>query len=84
MGYGYHLHPTWAGWLYLAVVMDLHSRMIIGWSMQSTLARDLVLDALLMAVWRRKPSELVIVHSDQGSQFGSDWPAPLKPVQLQG
>jgi putative transposase len=63
---------TWQGWLYLAVVMDLHSRMIIGWSMQPTLARDLVLDALLMAVWRRKPKELVIMHSDQGSQYGSD------------
>ena len=63
---------TWEGWLYLAVVMDLHSRKIIGWSMQSTLARDLVLDALLMAVWRRKPRQRVIVHSDQGSQYGSD------------
>ena len=59
---------TWQGWLYLAVVMDLHSRMIIGWSMQPTLARDLVLDALLMAVWRRKPKQPVIMHSDQGSQ----------------
>ncbi len=63
---------TWEGWLYLAVVMDLHSRMIIGWSMQPTLARDIVLDALLMAVWRRKPKQPVIVHSDQGSQYGSD------------
>jgi putative transposase len=63
---------TWEGWLYLAVVMDLHSRMIIGWSMQPTLARDLVLDALLMAVWKRKPKQPVIVHSDQGSQYGSD------------
>ncbi len=59
---------TWEGWLYLAVVMDLHSRRIIGCSMQPTLARDLVLDALLMAVWKRKPKEPVIVHSDQGSQ----------------
>jgi putative transposase len=63
---------TWEGWLYLAAVMDLHSRMIIGWSMQPTLARDLVLDALLMAVWRRRPRQRVIVHSDQGSQYGSD------------
>jgi putative transposase len=63
---------TWEGWLYLAAVMDLHSRMIIGWSMQPTLARDVVLDALLMAVWRRKPKQPVIVHSDQGSQYGSD------------
>ncbi len=63
---------TWQGWLYLAAVMDLHSRMIIGWSMQPTLHRDLVLDALLMAVWRRKPKQRVIMHSDQGSQYGSD------------
>ena len=63
---------TWEGWLYLAVVMDLHSRKIIGWSMQPTLARGIVLDALLMAVWKRKPSGRVIVHSDQGSQYGSD------------
>ena len=63
---------TWEGWLYLAAVMDLHSRMIIGWSMQPTLHRDLVLDALLMAVWRRKPRQPVIVHSDQGCQYGSD------------
>ena len=62
---------TWEGWLYLAVVMDLHSRKIVGWSMQPTLARDIVIDALLMAVWRRKPSGRVIVHSDQGSQYGS-------------
>jgi putative transposase len=62
----------WEGWLYLAAIMDLHSRMIIGWSMQPTLHRDLVLDALLMAVWRRKPKQPVIVHSDQGCQYGSD------------
>ena len=63
---------TWEGWLYLAAVMDLHSRMIIGWSMHPTLHRDLVLDALLMAVWKRKPRHPVIVHSDQGCQYGSD------------
>ena len=63
---------TWEGWLYLAVVIDLFSRMVIGWSMKSTIARKLVLDALLMAVWRRKPQGKVIVHSDQGAQYGSD------------
>jgi len=63
---------TYEGWLYLAVVMDLFSRKIIGWSMKSTLAKEIVLDALLMAVWRRSPSDEVIIHSDQGSQFGSD------------
>lgn len=63
---------TWEGWLFLAVVMDLFSRMIVGWSMKATIARELVLDALLMAVWRRKPKGKVIIHSDQGSQYGSD------------
>ena len=62
---------TWEGWLYLAVVMDLYSRRIIGWSTKPTLAQDLVLDALLMAVRRRKPTH-TLIHSDQGSQFGSD------------
>ena len=62
---------TWQGWLYLAVVMDLHARKIIGWSMKPTLARELVLDAILMAVWRRKPQH-TLIHSDQGSQYGSD------------
>lgn len=63
---------TWQGWLYLAVVLDLYSRKVVGWSMKPTLARDIVVDALLMAVWRRKPSEQVLIHSDQGSQYGSD------------
>jgi len=62
----------WQGWLYLAVVLDLYSRKVVGWSMKPTLAREIVLDALLMAVWRRKPSQQVLVHSDQGSQYGSD------------
>lgn len=63
---------TWQGWLYLAVVIDLFARNVVGWSMKPTLSRELALDALLMAVWRRKPAESVIVHSDQGSQYGSD------------
>ena len=63
---------TWEGWLYLAAVMDLYSRRIVGWSMKSTLHRDLVIDAVLMAVWRRQPKDEVLVHSDQGSQYGSD------------
>jgi putative transposase len=63
---------TWQGWLYLAVVIDLYSRRVIGWAMRSTLARELVLDAILMAVWQRKPKGEVIIHSDQGSQYGSD------------
>lgn len=63
---------TWQGFLYLAVVMDLYARKIVGWSMKPTLAKELVLDALVMAVWRRGPKTRVLVHSDQGSQYGSD------------
>jgi putative transposase len=63
---------TWQGWLYLAVVIDLFSRKIIGWSMKPTLAKEIVINALLMAVWRRQSKSSVIVHSDQGSQYGSD------------
>lgn len=63
---------TYEGWLYLAVVIDLYSRAVVGWSMKSTMATEIVLDALMMAVWRRKPKHEVIIHSDQGSQFGSD------------
>lgn len=63
---------TWQGWLYLAVVVDLYSRRVVGWSMKPTLAREIVLDALLMAVWGRKPANQVLVHSDQGTQYGSD------------
>ncbi|EFH7680507.1 IS3 family transposase [Escherichia coli] len=63
---------TRQGWLYLAVVIDLFARNVVGWSMKPTLSRELALDALMMAVWRRKPDDEVIVHSDQGSQYGSD------------
>ncbi|WPO17353.1 IS3 family transposase [Raoultella ornithinolytica] len=63
---------TWQGWLYLAVVIDLFARNVVGWSMKPTLSRELALDALMMAVWRRKPDSEVIVHSDQGSHYGSD------------
>src|SRR6202041_3422445 len=62
---------TWEGWLYLAVVMDLFSRKIVGWSTRPTIASELVLDTVLMAVRRRRPRRTVI-HSDQGSQYGSD------------
>lgn len=62
---------TWQGWLYLAVVMDLFSRRIVGWSAGPTIHRELVLNALLMAVRRRRPRGTVI-HSDQGTQYSSD------------
>jgi putative transposase len=62
---------TWEGWLYLAIVMDLFSRKIVGWSTRATIHRQLVLDAVLMAVKRRRPRRTVI-HSDQGCQYSSD------------
>lgn len=62
---------TWEGWLYLAIVMDLFSRKIVGWATRSTIHRDLVLDAIMMSVKERQPKE-TIIHSDQGSQYGSD------------
>jgi putative transposase len=62
--------PTWAGFLYLAVVLDAYSRRIVGWSMATTLAKQLVLDALNMALATRRPRG-VIHHSDQGSQYTS-------------
>ncbi|VWC10550.1 integrase catalytic subunit [Burkholderia lata] len=52
--------------------MDLYSRQIVGWDTRSTMTSDLVLQALLAAVWKRKPGPGVMVHSDQGSQFISD------------
>ena len=63
---------TWQCWLCLAVVVDLYACHVVGWSMKPSLSRELALDALLMGVRRRKPKNLVIVHSDQGSQYGSD------------
>jgi putative transposase len=62
---------TWQGWLYLAVVMDLFSRKIVGWSAGPTMQRELVLDAVLQAV-RRRRARGTMIHSDQGTQFGSD------------
>ena len=65
---------TYEGWLYLAVVIDLFSRAVIGWSMQRRIDRELVISALLMAIWRRQPESKVLLHSDQGCQFTShDW-----------
>ncbi|UUR14483.1 IS3 family transposase [Shigella flexneri] len=76
---------THEGWLYLAVVVDLFSRKIIGWSMQSRMTKDIVLNALLMAVWWRNPEKQVLVHSDQGSQYTShEWQSFLKSHGLEG
>ncbi len=62
--------PTWAGFLYLAVVLDAFSRRIVGWAMANHLRTELVLEALNMALWRRRPAD-VIHHSDQGCQYTS-------------
>jgi putative transposase len=59
------------GWMYLAVVIDLYSRAVIGWSIQSTMTRQLACDALMMALWRRGFPRGVLFHSDRGSQYCS-------------
>ena len=64
--------PTAEGWLYLAVVMDLYSRKVIGWSMSDRMKESLVIDTLKMAIFRRKISSSVLFHSDRGSQYASD------------
>jgi len=62
---------TEEGWLYLAAVMDLYSRKLIGWALSKRMTAALVIDALQMALWRRKKPTGVIVHSDRGSQYCS-------------
>ena len=62
---------TQEGWLYLAVVIDLFSRKVVGWSMSSRMKAQLVCDALTMAMWQRRPDAGLIVHSDRGSQYAS-------------
>jgi putative transposase len=70
---------THEGWIYLAVVLDLFSRQIVGWATQGHMRTDLVLQALTSAVWRRKPAPGLMLHSDQGSQFTSgEWQSFLK------
>jgi len=64
--------PTHEGWLYLAVVEDLFSRMIVGWSMDQSMESRLVVDALEMALARRRPAAGLVAHSDRGSQYASD------------
>jgi putative transposase len=63
---------TAEGWLDLAVVIDLFSRRVVGWSMSATMAAQLVTDALVMAIWRRGKPEALVHHSDQGSQYSSE------------
>jgi putative transposase len=63
---------TAEGWLYVAVVMDLFSRRVVGWSMKADRDASLVMDALMMAVWRRGKADALLHHSDQGSQYTSE------------
>lgn len=71
------------GWMYLAVVIDLYSRAVVGWSIQSTMSRQLVCDALTMALWRRGFPRGVLFHSDRGSQYCShDYQKMLKHYGL--
>ena len=78
---GWHINQAWVGditylatnegWLYLAVIMDLASRRIVGWSMSERITADLVCQALKSAYWRRKPVPGLIMHTDRGSQYAS-------------
>jgi putative transposase len=71
------------GWLYLAVMIDLHSRQVVGWSMQDHMQASLVVDALHMAYFRRQPEAGLIVHSDRGSQYcGHDFQSALKGYKM--
>jgi putative transposase len=63
--------PTDEGWLYLASVMDLYSRKIVGWSMDKTMTKELVINALRMAYHRQKPEKGLLHHSDRGVQYAS-------------
>jgi transposase InsO family protein len=62
---------TGEGWLYLAVVLDLYSRAVVGWSMAERITKALVINALGMAIWRRRPAPGLVVHSDRGSQYAA-------------
>ncbi|MHC2338115.1 transposase InsO family protein [Bradyrhizobium sp. USDA 4454] len=63
---------TAEGWLYVAAVIDLFSRQVVGWSMNAVMTAQLVTDALLMAIWRRGEPDALLHHSDQGSQYTSE------------
>lgn len=64
--------PTRSGWLYLATVIDLYSRKVVGWSMANHMRSSLVNDALTMALWKRKPKRGLVWHTDRGSQYAAD------------
>jgi putative transposase len=70
--------PTGEGWLYLAVILDLCSRLVVGWAMSERITRELTLTALDMALIRRRPLHGLLHHSDRGSQYASgDYQAAL-------
>jgi putative transposase len=72
VGGRHNLRPyTWEGWLYLSFVLETYSRKVVGWSMANNLKTELVLDALNMAIYTRRPSPGLIHHSDRGSQYTS-------------
>ena len=77
MGGRHDLHPTWTGFLYLAVVLDAFSRKVVGWAMGERMTADLVLAALNMALHTGRPDS-VIHHSDQGSQRANCLWQPLQ------
>ncbi len=62
---------TKEGWLYLATIIDLYSRAVVGWAVQDRMTTNLIEEALLKAIWRRKPKEGLVFHSDRGSQYAS-------------
>ena len=66
------MYGPFKGWLYLAAVLDLYSRKIVGWAMSNRLTAPLVKEALSMAYWRRKPEKGLLHHSDRGSQYAGD------------
>lgn len=63
---------THEGWLYLAVVLDLFSRQVVGWSLSNRMTKKLIMDALRMAIWRRRPGPGLLFHSDRGGQYCSN------------
>src|SRR5207237_9761445 len=63
---------TAEGWLYVAAVIDLFSRRVVGWSMSASMTAQLVTDALIMAIWRRGKADALLHHSDRGSQYTSE------------
>ncbi len=67
--YAGDITPTDEGWLYLAVLIDLYSRAVVGWAMSERMTAGLANNALMMAIWRRRPTQGLMLHSDRGSQY---------------